>query len=245
MSPVTPPLPQDVNAEVGALIETLRQTEQRLKALTGGELDSVADSGGRTFLLQHAQEQLVLNEAAKQASILNALPAHIALLDPHGNIISVNEAWRRFADSNTLQGPEHGLGLNYLDACDSAAGDSSTEAHQVAVGIRTILSGEEKKFSLEYPCHTPTEQSWFLMTVMPLPGNPPQGAVVMHVNVTAERQAEEKLRISESRFRQMAENIRDVFFLIDAQSGRMLYISPAYEETWGRSNPPGGPGRHL
>ena len=40
---------------------------------------------------------------------------------------------------------------------------------------------------------------------------------------------------SESRFRQMAENIRDVFFLRDADSGRMLYISPAYEEIWGRS----------
>ena len=33
----------------------------------------------------------------------------------------------------------------------------------------------------------------------------------------------------------MAENIRDVFFLIDADSNRMLYISPAYEEIWGRS----------
>jgi PAS domain S-box-containing protein len=33
----------------------------------------------------------------------------------------------------------------------------------------------------------------------------------------------------------MAENIVDVFFLVDTQSNRMLYISPAYEEIWGRS----------
>ena len=43
------------------------------------------------------------------------------------------------------------------------------------------------------------------------------------------------LHASESRFRQMAENIRDVFILVDADSNRMLYVSPAYEEIWLRS----------
>jgi diguanylate cyclase (GGDEF)-like protein/PAS domain S-box-containing protein len=49
------------------------------------------------------------------------------------------------------------------------------------------------------------------------------------------RRAQEALTDSEERFRQMAESIRDVFFLIDADSNRMLYISPAYDEIWGRS----------
>ncbi len=51
----------------------------------------------------------------------------------------------------------------------------------------------------------------------------------------AHRRAQEALTDSEERFRQMAESIRDVFFLIDADSNRMLYISPAYDEIWGRS----------
>ena len=41
--------------------------------------------------------------------------------------------------------------------------------------------------------------------------------------------------VSEERFRQLAENISDVFFLIDTDSHRVSYISPAYEEIWGRS----------
>lgn len=45
----------------------------------------------------------------------------------------------------------------------------------------------------------------------------------------------ESLHTSELRFRQMAENIHDVFFLIDIESGRVLYVSPAYEAIWGRS----------
>jgi PAS domain-containing protein len=55
------------------------------------------------------------SDAAKQAAILNALPAHIALLDTQGLIISVNEAWRRFAGANVLQRPGYGIGLNYLE----------------------------------------------------------------------------------------------------------------------------------
>ena len=49
------------------------------------------------------------------------------------------------------------------------------------------------------------------------------------------RQGEAALRESEERFRQLAENIQDVFWLTDLTTNRMLYVSPAYEEIWGRS----------
>jgi PAS domain S-box-containing protein len=40
---------------------------------------------------------------------------------------------------------------------------------------------------------------------------------------------------SEQRFRQIAENIREVFWLFDVDSGKTLYVSPAYETVMGRS----------
>ncbi|HMF75537.1 MAG TPA: response regulator [Bryobacteraceae bacterium] len=43
------------------------------------------------------------------------------------------------------------------------------------------------------------------------------------------------LRASENKFSQLAENIRDVFWLMDPQSGSLLYVSPAFEELWGIS----------
>lgn len=227
--------PLHLNRDVDALIQHLLAINQRLMDLTGGELDSVADAGGRTFLLQHAQEDVALYEAAKQAAILSALPANIALLDAQGDIISVNEAWRKYAESNVLQSPLHGLGLNYLRECENAAEMNCSEASAVAAGIRAVLAGTAETFSLEYQCHSPTAQNWYLLRVSPLPGTPPQGAVVMHLNFTSERQAEEELRTSESRFRQMAESIGEVFFLIDIANYRMLYVSPAYEAIWGYS----------
>jgi diguanylate cyclase (GGDEF)-like protein/PAS domain S-box-containing protein len=54
-------------------------------------------------------------------------------------------------------------------------------------------------------------------------------------DVTEERQAAQRLRDSELRFRQMAENIRDVFFLQNIDSSQMYYVSPAYEQIWGRT----------
>jgi diguanylate cyclase (GGDEF)-like protein/PAS domain S-box-containing protein len=47
--------------------------------------------------------------------------------------------------------------------------------------------------------------------------------------------ANDRIRESEERFRQMAENIRDVFFLTSTDDSRTYYVSPAYERIWGRS----------
>ncbi|MBD2208818.1 response regulator [Nostoc linckia FACHB-104] len=46
---------------------------------------------------------------------------------------------------------------------------------------------------------------------------------------------EASLRESEERFRQMAETIESVFWLSDVTEKKLLYVSPAYEQVWGRS----------
>jgi diguanylate cyclase (GGDEF)-like protein/PAS domain S-box-containing protein len=49
------------------------------------------------------------------------------------------------------------------------------------------------------------------------------------------RVMEETLLDRETQFSQLAENIRDVFWIISAQTREGIYISPAYEQIWGRT----------
>jgi PAS domain S-box-containing protein len=53
-------------------------------------------------------------------------------------------------------------------------------------------------------------------------------------DISDRKRAEENLRRSEQQFRELAENIREVFFTCALEPFRVTYISPAYEEIWGR-----------
>jgi len=75
------------DAEVVELIATLHAAEQRLEELTSGEVDSIMDPDGRSFLLRHAQDQLRHSEAAKRILILQLESANEEL-ETIGNSIS-------------------------------------------------------------------------------------------------------------------------------------------------------------
>jgi diguanylate cyclase (GGDEF)-like protein/PAS domain S-box-containing protein len=222
----------DAADELVQLVRMLYETDQRLEELTEQEVDSVADEQGHVFLLRHAQSYLRKNEAAKQMAIINALPAHIALLDAQGLIVSVNEGWRRFAGASLLHHPSWGVGTDYLRICDEASAVDAPAGVAIGVGIRSVLSGVEKIFSIEYSSRAGREERWFLLTVTPLILDRPLGAVVMHVDITGRRVGQQNLFDSELRFRQMAEAIDDVFFLTDVTGTLMIYASPAYERLW-------------
>ena len=60
------------------------------------------------------------------------------------------------------------------------------------------------------------------------------GAVVTFVDITERRRAQYALQQSAEMFRQVAENIREISFIATPNPPRMAYISPAYEEVFGR-----------
>ena len=62
-----------------------------------------------------------------------------------------------------------------------------------------------------------------------------QGAFAAIADITELKQTSEALRESEDRFRQVTDNISDVFWVADLAKRELLYVSPAYEKIWGRS----------
>jgi PAS domain S-box-containing protein len=61
------------------------------------------------------------------------------------------------------------------------------------------------------------------------------GAVLVFRDMTERREAQRAVEESQERFRQLAEHIREVFWITDPSKQQMIYISPAYEEIWMRS----------
>ncbi len=164
------------------------------------------DVSARQIMLEKLREQgdHLLNSRDELATMLesrraliNALPAHIALLDTSGTIIDVNEQWRRFALENGYTQLTMGIGCNYLEVCDKAQGEYAEQASEVAGGLRDVLDGVRQSFSLEYPCHSPQKQRWFRMTAnaTPLPGDASAAhhVVVMHIDITERKLAEMEL----------------------------------------------------
>lgn len=198
MSPGPTQRESDRDAELAALVSTLHETHERIRQLTGDSVDSVVHSTGTTYLLQRAQGELRESESAhrqyasERAAVLDALPANIALLDEQGRIRALNAAWRSFASDNGYIGKDHALGTNYIALCEQVEGEGADEAARVGRGIRAVLAGESTGFRLEYPCHAPSQARWFSMSVTPLAGSPPTGAVVMHVDITERVRAHER-----------------------------------------------------
>ncbi len=54
-------------------------------------------------------------------------------------------------------------------------------------------------------------------------------------DITERKLIQEALQASEERFRQLTENIQDVFWMVDIKEQKLLYVSPAYAQVWGRS----------
>ena len=228
-------------ARIAALIETLHETEQQLEALTGGEVDTVANHAGRIFLLRSAEEQLRQQEAQKQMALLNALPAHIAVLDADGRIVAVNEAWRRFANENGLRDAHHSVGRNYLDACGPPVYGDASEMSAVAAGLRAVLAGESSSFSIEYNCNSPTEQRWFLLMVTPLATDRRAGAVVMHINVSASVRSEQALRDSKAMLDIAGRSAKVGGWILDLTQNRLHWsdmVAIMHDQPAGYSPPP-------
>lgn len=180
------------HAGLADLVETLHATHLQIRALAGEGVDAVVHpSSGTTYLLSDAQgdlrrlEQVERQHASELAAILDALPAEIALIDQGGIILMVNEAWRAFARQNGLNLSNFAVGSSYLAVCDErTTGGEAAGSEAAASGIRSVLEGRSARFTLEYPCHSPTEPRWFLLTVTRLDQERPSGAVVMHVDVS-------------------------------------------------------------
>lgn len=183
-------------------------------------------------ITEHRRAQQALRDAeAFNWAILNSLTVHLAVLDASGTIIAVNEAWRDFARANG--DPDlhwTGIGVNYLTVCQHASGDWAEEAPQVVEGMRAVLTGAMPSFELEYPCHSPDEERWFQLRVVPLRAERP-GLLIAHTDITIQRQMARAAAEAEAlreRLRAIERELHDVERISRSEpiTARRLTVAP-------------------
>mgnify|MGYP001828381755 CR=1 FL=1 len=173
-------------------IAMLRHRREWPQSLTR-QFGLVAEVFANALARSRSEEALVDSKNLNQ-STLDSLKNHIAVLDQEGNILDVNESWRRFARENDAGSLDWiGTGINYLEICRRSS-DSGDEISQAALeGIQSVIEGTRAHFELEYPCDSLAEKRWFLMRVTPSRGHL-GGVIISHADTTERKLAEIDLR---------------------------------------------------
>jgi signal transduction histidine kinase len=129
---------------------------------------------------------------------LDALDCQVAVLTPDGEVVVVNEAWRRLAESDVPCATHVPPGRNYLQAFNDR-GLMCREAREAAAGVSAVLSRRLSRFSTEYPCHTGGQKHWFEVnaTACEISGSP--HTIVVQRSITSSKELEERLRLEAER----------------------------------------------
>lgn len=194
--------------EIGVDRETYRQAFAEVPLMSSKQFERTAqmlfsfahELSNRAFQniqqvgLINERKEALLDAEAFNISVRDSLAEHLAVIDDHGVILMVNQAWRRFAEKHCAPGTViDPVGTNYLHVCEQSFDSAPDEVAAAArEGILAVLNGTRTEFTMDYPCHSQDEQHWFQMNVTPLRGSQ-KGAVIAHLEITERKQAEKEL----------------------------------------------------
>lgn len=176
---------------------------RRTMLLNALRVGSESDKPQRILL---AMEDITHHTKTLEASvefargIVDALSAHVAILDATGRVVAVNEAWNDFPCRTTPIAAAV-PGSNYLDLCDTDTGEEAISSHKMAEAIRSVLAGEQARAEEEYFCQAGSERLWFLAQVNPFDYAGQRYLVVTHENITSRRRSQQAVEQLNERLR--------------------------------------------
>ncbi len=164
---------------------------------------------------------------------LDALAAHICVLDAGGEILLVNRAWREFAAANSASPADlAGVGRNYYAACESGNGPEAALAREAVAGLRAVAAGTLPEFTLEYPCHAPEARRWFELRATRFPGAGPVRLVAAHTDITSRKLAENSFTNQNLLHHQLVQTIPSGIQVLDLE-GTIVMANRGYHQLYG------------
>jgi PAS domain S-box-containing protein len=178
-------------------------------------------------LLQDITERKRAEERLQEyEKMVEGLEEMIVVVDRHYRYLLVNQAYLK---SHGLE-RERLLGRLAADVVDAEVFENVIKKR-----LDECLQGKAVQYELKY-CYPDRGERDLLVSYFPIEG--PAGidrAACVLRDITERKKAEAALRDSETRFRQIAENIDEMFWITDLEGSSTIYMSPAYERITGRS----------
>ena len=167
---------------------SLLESEVAVKLLTDGKVIAFA----RDITERKKAEQALKESEIFNRTILTSIDKSIAVVEANGNIISVNKTWNDFAINNGITILERsGAGSNYINVCKRAADAGEPFATKALQGFQQVVKKEIPFFEMEYPCHAPDEQRWFLLKIVNFADDSGK-VVMMHIDISKIKKTEEE-----------------------------------------------------
>jgi PAS domain S-box-containing protein len=206
--------------------------EHRVDGLEIGADEYLIKPFGIQELLARVRTLLRLRDttAALRASedhyrrLIDILPDAICLISPEGRLISIN------TQGLTMLGYDSAdelVGKNVIDLIPSGQFsklDISILKNRIIRNAEyTLLKKSRELVDVELSATVTSDKDGRTAAI-----------VCVARDITKRKLSEQILRDSEERFRQLADNIREVFWITDVDKNKMIYVSPAYEQIWAR-----------
>ena len=216
------------------LVEASRRIEHGdLKTRTGldhrpdelGEVGRVFDEMAEALEIKNAEHEQAEEKLKKTAdqwqTTFDSITDFIMILDMECRIVQVNEETIRFFNL----------------PMDRIVGEHCyTLMHEMNMPLERCPYKKmiETRKREETELYLADRDIWIFVSVDPILDDKGEIIGFVHIvkDISYRKRAEERLRESEERFRQLAENIREVFYIYE--EGIPRYVSPAYAEIWGR-----------
>lgn len=179
-------------------------------------------------------QKIIAETALKQSeerfrTVASSAVDAIIITDLHGNVVFCNNSVQRIFGYNE----EDIIGDSVNVLIPGRYQDEFTrKQEQFKLTGRHMLSGKlfesygYRKDGSEFPIE-------ISITAWEIDGEKFTTSIIR--DITERKLVEYELKSSEEKFRQMTENIEEVFWIIDPKMSQILYISPAYQKIWGRS----------
>ncbi|MBD3419240.1 MAG: PAS domain S-box protein [Chitinivibrionales bacterium] len=172
-------------------------------------------------------EGVLRREKDRAQQYLDIAGVMLVALDGEGTITMINRK------GGEVLGYEESdiLGENWFDTCIPSP--SRSEIRRVSRRLLDRDDGAPEYFENSVLTRSGNLRmiAWHNSLLRDLEGRV-TGLLSSGEDITERKKAERALKESEDRFRQIAENLREVFWLVDAHTGAILYINPAFEKMW-------------